>query len=594
MNRKASYQMRASRQVERPGALAQPIGLTGSINGTQVADLCYMRQPRHRSILFIVALWTMLLGPWDSPAHARVGGKVQAIRTAKKRARNAKKGDRRARRRAQRAKKRTRDGKKAKAEGSQKFVRRFRAKRRNTSPGKRGKGEVRVPKMRVGVVLDQGSHMPISERNTKLWRKMAKRLRKDGVTDVRIEVPMVESLYIGKPRRWRDKERRLLRNIRILRKEGLEVEAVVGFGSNGALPDGLSVDDDDYIERVSRNVFDVVKTLKRYGITRFQIENELNTAGQAALMQGWRTGDRWWDWGFKRDLMKGLTQAARRANPDAVLTTNIFDGAFDPLRTPRKPSMRHVAQGFLAPQKSFEKALVDLGQYVDEIGLDAYPNYIAPYHGGWNTGKPPASIQPKNTLGRVPRAVLALAKPIWKHVGAPAGSAQWPLLFGMKDPAKHIEKRLQLYQRVLPGKAVYVAETGVPSQTTTGHTKGGQALYIEAALHWAKKGGAHRAMVYHYYDPTEEDHLRYGMPADRVENGQRKPGLFGIDANSHDQHEGKFGVRDEYGREKKGKIHRRKLVWKRWRPGIRTEVREVSAVDVVRKFIREQNHSHER
>jgi hypothetical protein len=96
----------------------------------------------------------------------------------------------------------------------------------------------------------------------------------------------------------------------------------------------------------------------------WQLENELNAAGETMLLVRWRSGRCWLDAGFLTAVMEVLCRAVRQEDPTALTSHNfhsqwrVIRGAYDWRRDIRRWS-----------------------RFLDVVGVDSFPNYI------W--GRPP-------------------------------------------------------------------------------------------------------------------------------------------------------------------------------------------------------------
>ena len=94
----------------------------------------------------------------------------------------------------------------------------------------------------------------------------------------------------------------------------------------------------------------------------WQLENELNVAGETMLFFRWRSGRSWLDRGFQTALMETLARAVREEDPAALTSHNfhtdirVIKGIYD---------WRKDVRGWLP--------------FIDVVGVDSYPNYLL----GW-------------------------------------------------------------------------------------------------------------------------------------------------------------------------------------------------------------------
>jgi hypothetical protein len=312
--------------------------------------------------------------------------------------------------------------------------------------------------MRLGISVDYGMSRPTAKRSAKSFPKLLGRLaelQKQGLDHVRFELPMRETEDIATRA-----DHPAVQAIAAFRKLGLDVVPVVGVGSRKALPASLHVDDPDYVARVSKNVHDIAARLAPLGVRDYQIENELNVAGIATLpVMHWREGHRWWDLGFKRELIGALAYAVKTAAPNARVNHNFFDGMTDPTTTAfgRDPSwstklrgVGRVAAALMRPAPHLERALRELSPSLDEVGLDSYPDYVVPH-----------------TVAR---------------------------LFGSADPERFAKRVAAV--GALTGKPIRIAETGYESRSPFGHGPAGQAAYVAETSAAAQRSGA---VAYTYF-----------------------------------------------------------------------------------------------
>lgn len=208
-------------------------------------------------------------------------------------------------------------------------------------------------------------------------------LKSAGINAVRLGFPVKDTLGISS-----DPDHPLLSFASELEKKGIRVYAIVGNGFQNSLPEGLSPgaiwdssDQEVYTDFVASNVSAVTSALSAHGVSRFQVENELNAAGFATLWPyQWRSGSAWWSAHFKQELIASLSTAVVEASPAAFVYTNFHD----------------IATDFL-PAEVFS---LWWSPWIDSHGVDFYPNYFLPWpplgwflkyknkYFGWVTGKP--------------------------------------------------------------------------------------------------------------------------------------------------------------------------------------------------------------
>lgn len=95
--------------------------------------------------------------------------------------------------------------------------------------------------------------------------------------------------------------------------------------------------------------------VRRYAgkVNIWQIENELNAAGETRIVARWRSGSAWIDWGFLTHLIQTLSSAVKQEDPRALCSHNFSMRPFlwrDDIRRWR--------------------------EFLDITGIDPYPNYI--------------------------------------------------------------------------------------------------------------------------------------------------------------------------------------------------------------------------
>lgn len=92
----------------------------------------------------------------------------------------------------------------------------------------------------------------------------------------------------------------------------------------------------------------------------WQLENELNAAGETMLLARWRSGRAWLDRGFKDALIEALCRAVREEDPSALTSHNFHT------------DMRLI-KGYYDWREDVRRWL----RHLDIVGVDAYPNYLA-------------------------------------------------------------------------------------------------------------------------------------------------------------------------------------------------------------------------
>jgi hypothetical protein len=305
---------------------------------------------------------------------------------------------------------------------------------------------------------------------------MIKRLRRMGIDHVRIDLPMRYTQDIAT-----NPNHPALEMVRRLRQGGLDIIAIVGMGTVNDLPKGMNADHPDYLPLVSKNVAEVVRAVAPLGVTRFQLENELNAAGLVTNHPWrWRRGRRWGDFDFKMKLMNTLAEVTRNAaaevgQPTVTLSTNFYDSFSDPIvhgKPKRVAEWTRKLGAFFHRNQKLEYAIRELSRPLDRVGVDFYPDYFIP--------------------GSVARLV-----------GLPASIAPWGGVAGVRDAGQLLIRRVHEYQR-MSGKEVYVAETGYETSSPFSpifHTRRGQVRFISEIAAAAHRSGATGLTVFRYDDP---------------------------------------------------------------------------------------------
>ena len=91
----------------------------------------------------------------------------------------------------------------------------------------------------------------------------------------------------------------------------------------------------------------------------WQLENELNGAGETMLLARWRTGTSWLDFGFLTALIEVLSRAVRDEDATALTSHNFHTDA-------------RVISGVYDWRNDVRRWL----PFLDIVGVDTYPNYI--------------------------------------------------------------------------------------------------------------------------------------------------------------------------------------------------------------------------
>lgn len=153
-----------------------------------------------------------------------------------------------------------------------------------------------------------------------------------------------------------------------LARSGMEPHMVLGaaydfqipaFQSEGvylkAIPDNIGRD--RYLGSLYLHARAAVRRYKDR-VHVWQLENELNGAGETMLFARWRTGRSWLDSGFLTAIMEVLRDAVQREDATALTSHNFHTDA-------------RVLAGFYDWRKDVHRWLA----YLDVIGVDSYPNY---------------------------------------------------------------------------------------------------------------------------------------------------------------------------------------------------------------------------
>ena len=160
-------------------------------------------------------------------------------------------------------------------------------------------------------------------------------------------------------------------------KAGIELHIVLGGGYDFGLPtyahavSGLRfmpgvVGREHYLGRLYLHARAAVRRY-RSDVKLWQLENELNAAGETKTFVKWRRGGMWWDWSFLTAVMRTLHRAVKEEDPRALVSHNFQT---DYRRLPG-----------LLDWKNDVKRWFDM---VDIIGVDRYPDYMLGY---WSRGK---------------------------------------------------------------------------------------------------------------------------------------------------------------------------------------------------------------
>ncbi|MBU4175588.1 MAG: hypothetical protein KKB90_01330 [Actinobacteria bacterium] len=129
-----------------------------------------------------------------------------------------------------------------------------------------------------------------------------------------------------------------------------------GDGRTLAVPDNLGRD--RYLAHVCLHARAAVRRY-RGRVKLWQLENELNVAGETMLFFRWRSGRSWLDRGFLTALIEVLSRAVRREDPAALTSHNFHTDI-------------RVAPGIYDWRKDVTRWL----PLIDVVGVDGYPNYV--------------------------------------------------------------------------------------------------------------------------------------------------------------------------------------------------------------------------
>ena len=130
----------------------------------------------------------------------------------------------------------------------------------------------------------------------------------------------------------------------------------VGRAPGRAVPDNIGRD--RYLAHIYLHARAAVRRY-RDRVHLWQLENELNGAGETMLVVRWRTGWSWFDTGFQTAIIEVLASAVREEDPTALTSHNF------------------VTDWKLI--KGIYDWKVDVGRwlpFLDIVGVDSYPNYL--------------------------------------------------------------------------------------------------------------------------------------------------------------------------------------------------------------------------
>jgi len=192
-------------------------------------------------------------------------------------------------------------------------------------------------------------------------------LRLEEVTDER-----VEQYARDESRGWADYDHL----VQASAAAGIELHLVLGGGYHFALPwfehltSGMKflpsvVGREHYLAHLYLHARAVVRRYREH-ITLWQIENELNGAGETKSFVRWRLGKLWWNWSFLTAIMETLYKAVKTESDRALVSHNFVT---DFRRLP----------GLLDWKKDIRRWM----NLVDIVGVDRYPDYVL---GHWSRG----------------------------------------------------------------------------------------------------------------------------------------------------------------------------------------------------------------
>lgn len=338
-------------------------------------------------------------------------------------------------------------------------------------------------RFQLGITVDHHGLPKDRPITPKELKAITDRLIELGVDHVRFEITMRDSGDITT-----NPKNNALQVVTAIRNAGIDVVPVVGVGNIPSLPDGMSADDPDYLEKLLANVREVATVLKPLGIKNFQIENELNAAGLATLPTfGWRKGEKWWDPEFKVEVLSSLRAVVKEIVPEAKVHSNFHDLVSDPIpAVPDRPNdgpqiagwsaedLNRLTQAVLKRSAYRDAALRLLAPHLDEVGVDFYPNYTLPHS-------------------------------VTSALGLPASLTPLEGALGTREPGKLLAKRVRHYARIT-NKSVRISETGYPSRRPgDSDDADGQIDYIRAITQGARDSGAKGLTYFRLSDPPAKD-----------------------------------------------------------------------------------------
>lgn len=156
---------------------------------------------------------------------------------------------------------------------------------------------------------------------------------------------------------------------------GIELHLVLGGGYHFALPafehatSGMKflpsvVGHEAYLAHLLLHTRAVVRRY-RDRVSLWQLENELNGAGETRTFVRWRWGGSWWNWSFLTAILDTLHEAVKTESPAAQVSHNF------------------VTDIRLLPGMHWSRDIRRWRERLDIVGIDAYPDYVL---GHWSRG----------------------------------------------------------------------------------------------------------------------------------------------------------------------------------------------------------------
>jgi hypothetical protein len=159
------------------------------------------------------------------------------------------------------------------------------------------------------------------------------------------------------------------------------------------------------------------------------IEGELNES-QLTTLFGWRSGDNWKDSSFLTSLIKAMSNTVREVDTKTPITICFHTDIHDNLH-------HHVLGRSVAGKLSWKEWLHEWRDYMDIVGIDAYPNYyIADPVRGHEVGEKVAEAR---AIVDKPVMVMETAYP----VPAPGEILPEPVNFTEEKQAEYVRAALE-------------------------------------------------------------------------------------------------------------------------------------------------------